>query len=84
MTVHSMHYLIGANLFDPSSVLLLKPIKLEIMNTTKMSQLNMLSEGSPDSRVQSLPVDHTGTNFERSKRVVILGTVLIHEAGPCH
>ena len=51
MTVHSKHYLIGANLFDPSSVLLLKPIKLEIMNTTKMSQRNMLSEGSPDSRV---------------------------------
>ena len=50
-----------------------QPIKLDIINATKMSQLTVLSEGHIDSRVCPSTIM---IHFKpRSKRVIIFGTV---------
>ena len=60
-----------------------QPIKLEIINATKMSQLIKLSEGRPDPRACPSTMMIRASKFKhRRKRIFILGTVLTFK--PAH
>ena len=60
-----------------------QPIKLEIIDATKMSQLIKLSEGRPDPRACPSTMMIRASKFKhRRKRIFILGTVLTFK--PAH